>query len=564
MLLPAILYGAESKSSYTSINDTHLIKTALLNGFSGVDSAVIYAEKDAGHALKQSNLERSQIWIQSKFTPITTNILPYNITASIHDQVIQSFHWSLNSLQTEYLDSYLLHCPSGGSYRHIIKKDLQIWQELEALRSEGLVRQIGISGISLHSLKQLVDNTKIKPAIVQNFAMVSNLVSHNTEAQTLEYCLENAIAYQPVNLLNRHRIFLNHQDIIDIANSHNATTGQVLIKFAQLVGMTPVLGTTQEKHMQEAISLNFDLSYDEVHVITKLLPASNQMFSIYLRLQNGDLLTQRNIVDSIINSDAENLESDLSGVLKYIPKIDPSTLAAITGVVDIRIIHFLKDNGARFDLLNNIEYSNLINSRSVELMDELDIRPNKTTADTESTIDSTADETYSYKAFSSAVDDTNSTLFDSIIRDIRNGILSEYWAEAIKLTSYFVIRDIINKYPDVAIDLIKAGANGAWVLQHLSALENTSYFDDIINNIKLDPLDNFAISGIMINKCRFDYEGFYANYLLIPETYKIESLSDWQQQKEAINKIIHCCQEQQDSAMILECYGKQGYESDEL
>lgn len=583
MLLPSILYGCEAKSLTKlqeewsiPLNDTYLIRTALLSGFSGVDSAAMtanYAEKDAGIALTQSKLERSKVWVQSKFTPKLDHQSPqlvYNLTASVHDQVTMSFHWSLNALQVDHLDSYLLHCPSDGMYRHIIKKDFQIWQEFEHLRSEGLVNQIGVSNINLHSLKQLVEKTEIKPAIVQNIAMISNYVFANTEAQTLQYCLENAISYQVVQLLNRNGVFLNHKDAKNIAAAHNATTAQVLIKFTHLMGMTPVLGTTKEKHMQEALTLDFDLSNDEVYTITRLLPSSNLMFSNYLRLQSGDLLTQRTIVNSIIDSDSLNLDDSLSKVLKYIPKINPSILAYIAEVVDIETVRYLKENGARFDLLNGLECESIASTQSVEFMsifkDELGIHPKPITTNVELTVDSVSnDDDHAFKVIMAAFQVTDTALSESIIEDIRSDTLSDYLVDGIKLLSMWDIREIISKHPEVATELLRAGASSDFVVSALSDLNDQKYFDHLMQNTEIDILGELGIFGSIINRCKKAQESdFYAGMAL--EVFKIESLFSLQEQGKAINKFISCCSAgtQTELTEILECYGKQNHVFDEL
>lgn len=567
MLLPSILYGAESKRS--SINDTYLIKAALLNGFSGVDSAAIletYVERDAGKAIKQSNLERNKVWIQSKFTPDICryqygyiischNKLVYDLNASERDQVRQSFHWSLNSLQADYLDSYLLHCLSDDiSLSNISRKDLRIWQEFENLRSEGLVRQIGISNVNLNELQKLMDTTKIKPAIVQNFGF---------DTLTLQYCLENAIHYQVVQLL-KHKELLDHHNLIDIANKYDITTGQVLIKFALLVGMHPILGTTQEKHMKEAMSLKFDLYYDEVRSIANLFPKPDLIFSIYLKLQNGELITQHDIADIIINSDPIKLGRDLDKVIKYIPKIDPSTLAYITEKIDIWTISYLKDNGAKFDLLNNIERSNIIKSHSSELIDQLDIFSDEEqlTEDTEYY----ADSTYSLKLFTDAVYSSNPLLLNNIIEDIKNNKLSNYLIEGIKLAPYSVISDVINAHPEVSVELIQAKASSIFVIDSLSTFNDSSYFDSIINSLGKKSLQDIVITDVIANKCRYNYNanGGSNLFAVIKELYEVNSLSQWEQQKETRDELIHCCKEQMSPSIILECYGKQVYEFDEL
>jgi diketogulonate reductase-like aldo/keto reductase len=563
MLLPSILYGAERKRSSndtflikTPLNDTYLIQAAFQSGFSGIDSAAMteaYAEKDAGDAIKESNLKRKEIWVQSKFTPSSykvegaftiknVNQLIYNLTAPIHAQVRESLNWSLNTLQIQYIDSYLLHMPSENIYGNITRKDILIWKEFEALRNEGLIRQLGVADITVDWVVELSRHAKIKPAIVQDFGL---------NPITIEYCLENAIAYQAVQLM-RNSDFLNHLDISNVASVHNVTNGQIVLKFVQLLGVNPVLGTAQEKHMQEALSLNFELMDEEVYLISQLLPDQDLFFSIYRRLQNGELLTQKNIVETIINSDPTELDSNLEKVLRYIPKIDPSTLSYILRGVGIDTVSYLKDHGARLDLLNKVEQEEILGRHSETIQKEL----------ANVFLNEFEEQSAEQLTLEIVLNEENKATFENIIQDLKNNILSEYWIEEFRVHPMPTIYEVILKHPEIALDLSRIGINNANILEALSIIEDQSYFDNFANSIKNIDIKN-NIPFILANKCKLDVKDFLRDKGMRAEICEMDDKS-WSQQKAEINNFAACCQDESNLAQILECYGNHNNNLDEL
>ena len=115
--IPPILYGTAWKEEATQ----PLVLQALTLGYRGIDTAnqrKHYFEEGVGLAiqqfLKKSQLTRTDLFLQTKFTSINgqDNRLPYDKLDSLPNQVKQSFASSFNHLQTDYIDSYILHGPN--------------------------------------------------------------------------------------------------------------------------------------------------------------------------------------------------------------------------------------------------------------------------------------------------------------------------------------------------------------------------------------------------------------------------------------------------------------------
>ena len=114
--MPRIIYGTAWKKEHTD----ELVVKAVLAGFRGIDTACQpkhYQEPLVGLALqrlKTLGIERDDLFLQSKFTPLSGQDparIPYDKNAPLEIQVAQSFDMSKQNLQTDYLDSLVLHSP---------------------------------------------------------------------------------------------------------------------------------------------------------------------------------------------------------------------------------------------------------------------------------------------------------------------------------------------------------------------------------------------------------------------------------------------------------------------
>jgi diketogulonate reductase-like aldo/keto reductase len=114
--LPWIIYGTDWKKDSTAA----LVEQAISSGFRGIDTACQpkhYNEAGVGDgvaACLHRGIDRSELYLQSKFTPLSgqdPEQVPYDAKASLSEQVAQSFQTSLKNLQTTYLDCLVLQSP---------------------------------------------------------------------------------------------------------------------------------------------------------------------------------------------------------------------------------------------------------------------------------------------------------------------------------------------------------------------------------------------------------------------------------------------------------------------
>jgi diketogulonate reductase-like aldo/keto reductase len=259
---PSFLYGTAWKEDDTE----RCVRAALAAGFRAIDTAnqrKHYYEEGVGRGIAASGIARSELWLQTKFTFIDgqDQRLPYDPRAPVATQVAQSFASSCEHLHTDYLDSLVLHGPSQRE--GLGDADHEAWRAMEALAGAGKVRALGVSNVSPRQIKDLVAFAKVKPAYVQNrcYARVG------WDALARKICREHDITYQGFSLLTANRQVLANKHVMAIAAVHGRTIPQIVFRFCQLVGMLPITGTTDEKHMREDLQMDFELSAREIEML---------------------------------------------------------------------------------------------------------------------------------------------------------------------------------------------------------------------------------------------------------------------------------------------------------
>ena len=264
--IPAVGLGAGGMHDDLCIQ---VVKAALNIGYLHIDTAEKYGnETEIGNSIKESSVARDKIFVTSKVWA----------TSMHYKDLKNACYRSLNKLQLDYLDLYLLHWPvsfaSGKDYMPTDPKTgliklafpqvpiSETWKAMEELVAEGKVKSIGVSNFSIARLKELLDIAKIKP-------VVNQVEGHPQfqQRELLEFCQEHDILLTCFAPLGRNHYgepkLTEHPTIIKIANSLNADPAVVLISWAVQRGTSVIPKTSNLKRLQS----NFkDCMLSEAHM----------------------------------------------------------------------------------------------------------------------------------------------------------------------------------------------------------------------------------------------------------------------------------------------------------
>ena len=264
--IPKMIYGTAWKEDATE----DLVCTAIEMGFRGIDTANQrrhYNEAAVGSAISKalkSGARREDFFIQTKYTYASgqDHRTPYDIHADCGAQVRQSFQSSLEHLQVDYIDSFVLHGPSVQY--GLAPDDWQVWREMEAIHREGKVTHLGVSNVGIDQLKALVEGAKVNPAFVQNRCFAQQGWDNDVRV----FCGENGIIYQGFSLLTANPFVLIA--VKRIADEADKTPAQVLFRFSMHIGILPLTGTTSPIHMKEDLALDFSLKDEDIQFIENI------------------------------------------------------------------------------------------------------------------------------------------------------------------------------------------------------------------------------------------------------------------------------------------------------
>lgn len=234
--------GDEADTTYDKENIS-AIKTAIKLGITHIDNAEAYAQ---GHS--EELVGRAIVGLDRKSLFITSKVSPEHLS---YDNLLASAKGSLQRLNTDYIDLYLIHAPNP---------DIPIQETMKAmdfLVEQKLVRCIGVSNFSVDQIKEAQKYTKNK--IVANQIEYNLLVrdkgrvTENMESEIIPYCQENnifIIAWRP---LAKDKLAKPGFKILDeLADKYHKTQAQIAINWLiSKKGIVVISKSTKVEHLEK-------------------------------------------------------------------------------------------------------------------------------------------------------------------------------------------------------------------------------------------------------------------------------------------------------------------------
>lgn len=228
-----------------------VVVRALQAGYRHIDTAAAYAnEAQVGQAIHASGLDRGDVFVTTKC---------FNDDHG-HEPARRAFKQSLQRLELEYVDLYLIHWPVPARDRY-----LETWQALIELRDEGLVRAIGVSNFQPAHLRRIIQQTGETPAVNQ-----VELHPHFQQTGLRREHADLGIVTQACSPLAQGNV-LEDPVIAALAEDHGKTPAQIVIRWhLQLGNVIFPKSVTPERIAENLDVFDFHLAERELALIAEL------------------------------------------------------------------------------------------------------------------------------------------------------------------------------------------------------------------------------------------------------------------------------------------------------
>jgi len=205
--IPVIGLGVYKVDEGETVYDT--VRSALEIGYRHIDTASLYKnEEGVGRAIADSGIPREDIFVTTKV---------WNDEQG-YDETLAAFERSLERLNMDYVDLYLVHWPVPGKYK-------ETWKALEKIYEDKRAHAIGVSNFHPHHLDDLMKDATIKPVINQ-----IELHPQLSQVEVREYCQEHHIAVEAWAPIGKAS-YLDHPVLEELAEKYQKTAAQIIIRW---------------------------------------------------------------------------------------------------------------------------------------------------------------------------------------------------------------------------------------------------------------------------------------------------------------------------------------------
>ena len=231
---------------------------AIEAGYRLIDTAASYMNEVAvGNAIKSSGVAREELFITTKLW----------VQDAGSENTKKAFEKSLNKLQLDYLDLYLIHQPYGDVHGS--------WRAMEELYKAGKVRAIGVSNFQPDRVMDMITFNEIIPAVNQ-------IETHpfNQQIENQKFLIENKVQIESWGPFaeGKNNIFQN-EILATIGSKYNKSVAQVVLRWLTQRGVVAIPKSVKKERMKENINVfDFELSTDEMGMIATLDMKTSSFF----------------------------------------------------------------------------------------------------------------------------------------------------------------------------------------------------------------------------------------------------------------------------------------------
>ncbi|MFC6465122.1 aldo/keto reductase [Marinilactibacillus sp. GCM10026970] len=226
---------------------------ALEAGYRHIDTASAYKnEAGVGRGLKKSGLKREDVFVTTK---LGNNDHGY-------EEAKQAIQNSLDKLDTDYIDLYIIHWPNPKKFRDNWKEaNAQSWRAMEEAVEAGKIRALGVSNFHPHHIDALMETAKIEPTLNQILLNPSAM-----QEEVVKYNQAHNIVSEAYSPLGTGKIF-EVDELKELAEKYDKSIAQLVLKWSLQHGFLPLPKSVHEERIHENANI-FDFEIEDADMKT--------------------------------------------------------------------------------------------------------------------------------------------------------------------------------------------------------------------------------------------------------------------------------------------------------
>lgn len=254
--MPILGFGVYQISDLEECEE--IVYQAITQGYRLIDTAAAYGNEEAvGKAIKRIGIPREELFLTTKLW----------ISDATYEGTKKAFQRSLERLDLEYVDLYLIHQPLNDVYG--------AWRAMEELYKEGKIKAIGVANFYPDRLIDLAAFNEITPAV--NQIEVNPFFQRTADQKAMVEKGVQVEGWAPF-AEGKNNLFQN-QLLQQIGDQYGKSVAQVILRWHIQRGIVAIPKSANVARMQQNFDVfDFELSAEDMDKITILDQQKSSFF----------------------------------------------------------------------------------------------------------------------------------------------------------------------------------------------------------------------------------------------------------------------------------------------